>query len=813
MRIRFMHGSHVFLTCCRAVYFFWITAVMTACPVFADPVNDAISCNLSEPAPVVQGNVLFSVFSEIPAAYGEKKISRGHVTAIRMYDPVDPGRTEKAELWDAGHVLNRTSPNERKIFFPQMNVTRMSDVMIATGDGNAKTFSGTLKGPVVATTVSLTDQHETFCDVHPSGLKGDFGGKGILDHFKGILTVTFNEPPADGVPIQCSYAFYSVGSALVSFNNSNVNNIDLVLDDTHMIPDRYLYDLDGDGTVSESDGDWLVQWVRGFRDGACIKKDWLLGTVHHSVPALAVPPGRPHWYYGTQVTETERNGYDAFVAVNHDRRTVLYAGSQDGMIHAFDSGKFCRHDNPETVVVENRGYFEWQVLGDDLSLSRHWNQMLARYPVTPPDFRWQGIKDGDKAPDYGTGEELWAFIPPNLLPKLKNNLLNAAGRACMDVSPTIADVYTRGAWRTVLLSAEGNGGATVFCLDITEPDKPIFLWEFSDPGISTGPRFQAAPAIGRIALEGKKGWATFLGSGKPNDPALDPSIYLIDIADGSLIRRVFLHAGMDADGDHMDDGAGGVPVGQPAVIDTDGNGYVDRMYVGTNKGFVFKVNVSDDPEVPGDTIRQCVINTDFYYEDRDGYTRFVPPDRQYQSLNHSPAVAVDHHANESGETEYTVSIFFGTGDSPYDNDHIDTADAVFSLFSYKDGNTKGECRSDRVILDWHKALPQGHRAFAAPYVAAGTVYFGTSTRDAADPCGQDGRGRIYGLNMEDGEVIHEEEVGNIMTSLLVEDEHLYIKTNLFKGKNPLTMGGGRYNNQVIMGADARNGIRAWKEIR
>ena len=123
------------------------------------------------------------------------------------------------------------------------------------------------------------------------------------------------------------------------------------------------------------------------------------------------------------------------------------------------------------------------------------------------------------------------------------------------------------------------------------------------------------------------------------------------------------------------------------------------------------------------------------------------------------------------------------------------------------------CRSDRVILDWHKTLPQGHRAFAAPFVAAGTVYFGTATRDTADPCAQDSRGRIYALNMENGEVIYEEEVGNITSPLLVEDEHLYFKTSLFTGKNPIAMGGGRYNNEAIKGADARNGIRAWKEIR
>ena len=68
------------------------------------------------------------------------------------------------------------------------------------------------------------------------------------------------------------------------------------------------------------------------------------------------------------------------------------------------------------------------------------------------------------------------------------------------------------------------------------------------------------------------------------------------------------------------------------------------------------------------------------------------------------------------------------------------------------------------------------------------------------------------LNMGDGQVVHEEEVGDIMVPIRVEDEHLYVKTHRLKGKDPLVMGGGPYNNQAILGADARNGIRAWKEI-
>ena len=70
-------------------------------------------------------------------------------------------------------------------------------------------------------------------------------------------------------------------------------------------------------------------------------------------------------------------------------------------------------------------------------------------------------------------------------------------RAMVDASPTLADVYidpdgdNTKTWTTVLMSAEGNGGDTVFCLDVTDPSNPSFLWEFSDPDLY---RSRSSPA-------------------------------------------------------------------------------------------------------------------------------------------------------------------------------------------------------------------------------------------------------------------------------------------------------------------------------
>ncbi|MBW1900860.1 MAG: hypothetical protein JRJ20_04415 [Deltaproteobacteria bacterium] len=808
----------------RAIFFFSFLMVIIFGAASANPddgstgsvsVQDladvATHSSFSPSSPVVLANLLFSGYYEIPEISGAEKLPWGHVTATRMYDPVDPCRTEKAELWDAGKVLNAMGPGERNIYFPHIRVTRVMGVTIATGNGITKTFSGTLYHPVVATTVRVSDPREIFHDEHIKDLRGDFGGTGTINRFSGTFNVTFEEPPGMGAPIQCSYAYYTANASMLAFNNSNVSNAHLGLDNTPVSSSGYMHDLNGDGSFDESDGNYLVQWVRGYSDGSSTQKEWLLGAVAYSVPAVVTPPGRPTWYYGTDITETERQGFDSFLAANSERRTVVCVGSRDGMLHAFDAGRFRWGDNAESAVVEKQGYFKWEVLDADSSFNEQWSKLLALYSISPPDFRWQNIGDGEKAPDYGSGAELWAFIAPNLVARLKNNLLKGEDQARVDASPTIADVYCNGQWRTVLLCGEGSGGDAIFCLDITDPERPLFLWEFSDPDLFRSRSSPAVAQVGQIALGGLKRWVAFIVSGEISEATLDPSVYLIDIADGSVLSRVFLHAGIDRNGDGIDDGMRGVPGGRPAVIDSDGNGYVDRIYIGTDKGFMFKMNIPDDLGTPGYTVDQCVINTVFSYEDSLGFLHAVPVDQQFQPICASPTAVVDNDYSQQGDVGYNIRLFFGTSDSPCFDENINTADTSCHFFAYVDNNGKGECNAGSVALDWYKAVPQGHRIFTSASAAAGTVYFGTSASEGVIS-GEGATGMLFALNMVDGAVIFEQEAGNITSSPLVQDEHLYIRTSIPGGKNLIVLGGGGYNNHVIRSPAAQAAIQAWKEL-
>jgi Tfp pilus tip-associated adhesin PilY1 len=282
---------------------------------------------------------------------------------------------------------------------------------------------------------------------------------------------------------------------------------------------------------------------------------------------------------------------------------------------------------------------------------------------------------------------------------------------------------------------------------------------------------------------------------------------MIDIGTGHLVSRIML--------DCEPSGLGGVPSGQPAVIDSDGNGYIDRFYIGTDKGYLYKVNIPDDPNSLKYSISQCVINRSYYSQTS---STEVPSDRQYQPIYGSPVVSVDNSVNESGNIDYKVLIFYGTGDSPYYAEDINMSGTRYYFLAYNDRSEKGACNDSLVSLDWFYELPEGHRVFTSAFSAAGLIYFGTSTADTDDPCAGDSannnNGEIFAFSMHQPGSLppvpaFRQRVGNVVASPMVEDQHLYVKGI---GLGLQSFGSGIYNNQVLTGGWPDIAIRLWREI-
>ena len=284
------------------------------------------------------------------------------------------------------------------------------------------------------------------------------------------------------------------------------------------------------------------------------------------------------------------------------------------------------------------------------------------------------------------------------------------------------------------------------------------MWEFAAPELFRSRSSPAVAQIGRIrdpnGTDAVK-WVAFFVTGKVENSTLFPSIYMIDIADGSVLRKVVLDDPVDLDesgtieGAEIDYGRGGVPSGQPAIVDSDENGYIDRLYVATDKGLMYKVNIPDDPKNPAAwDISHCVLNTDF--TDADSIT--IPSDQRLHPIYASPAIVVDNAITAGGDIAYKIMVFFGTGDNPYYDENINTATTRYHFFAYVDTNEKGESDPAKHNLDWFIELPAGNRIFASAFAAAGQIYFGTSTAETEDPCEghltpEGNEGRIYAVTL------------------------------------------------------------------
>jgi type IV pilus assembly protein PilY1 len=116
-------------------------------------------------------------------------------------------------------------------------------------------------------------------------------------------------------------------------------------------------------------------------------KTWRLGDIAYSTPTMV---GRPsegfHLLYRDE-------SYADFALKYHNRRNVIYAGANDGMVHAFNGGFYDSFDKQFCQEI-NAGYNPYD-------------------GITTNDVACNG---SSIMPELGS--ELWAYVPFNLLPQL-----------------------------------------------------------------------------------------------------------------------------------------------------------------------------------------------------------------------------------------------------------------------------------------------------------------------------------------------------------------------------------------------------------
>jgi type IV pilus assembly protein PilY1 len=226
----------------------------------------------------------------------------------------------------------------------------------------------------------------------------------------------------------------------------------------------------GVGSTDTAARDDLVNWVHGVP--GTDRENERLGDIYHSTPAIVGPliddiEDRSYndWRLGLGFQESpdplEDLSADGWQL--SERPRVIYASTNDGIIHAF-----LADDYGSTAFTAGNGLDE---------------------------FACANNKDA--------GTELWGFIPPMFLDDLDDLLAGGSKQWFADGSIVIRNLYDvrsfaqsdgsggvedspagqTNVWRTVLFLSFRNGGQGMVALDVTNPCKPEFLWQFTDPNL------------------------------------------------------------------------------------------------------------------------------------------------------------------------------------------------------------------------------------------------------------------------------------------------------------------------------------------
>jgi hypothetical protein len=510
-----------------------------------------------------------------------------------------------------------------------------------------------------------------------------------LPGFEGRLRALRIFRPVPDTAQPSGYRFTQDGSRLWTAAppaDPNERNIYTVLPGSSTMVE---FDLANVGTLTPylavSDPSQLITWVR----------QQPLGAIVGSTPAFMDPPS---------LDPPPDDEYPAFREDNKNRRSLIFYGGNDGMMHAID----------------------------------------AR-----------------------TGLEVWAFVPFNLLPKLRalrSGQSLDAFNFFVDSSPKISDVKVAGAWKTYLFFGQGPGGTFYNALDITLPsindsiaedsnstgalisyfsDGSRIPWKWSYPRLSTfstavapygdvssanGATAQelsvgetwSDPAIGQIA-DSNGPYVMLTGSGfmkrsvetRPTRGGIraGTTFYILDVATGVLHDSH--DVGSDGQGETDDNCllAGdcrrikNALQMDPVATGAASSRFINKVYVGDLDGKVWRFTIG----VSGTT------------------GDLSAPTALYNATAAHPLFTSMATVSVGSTQQY---IFVGTGSDLLPSTAVNQSYSLLVLLD----NGGSASRTAEILLERTDLLVGDEKVSAFPAVAGDIVFFSTTTYNPQTPC-------------------------------------------------------------------------------
>jgi hypothetical protein len=359
------------------------------------------------------------------------------------------------------------------------------------------------------------------------------------------------------------------------------------------------------------------------RDPTAPGIDYVLGDSFHSDPRLVGGPqdffklandleGNDVGCFDTSAS-TPNRGYRCFFEKHRFRRQILVVGSNDGQIHGFDAGRFSyrvvsrklegeidagtghelfahttRAMLPHIAdLIEQPTTHQWGVDGPIVVDDVFVDPIVSGAPV-PGEREWRSLMIGGYR-EGGTGYYAMDITQPDHLELITvDNFLGASKKVSVptqqaDYVPSCATNYSASLcgplpyasirWEFTDACVVGTAG----CLPDGRSDED--LNGHPDLGY-TWSKVNTGRVLVSVAGEEEVRYVAIFGGGLDPDNLLTVGnfLYMVDMETGSVLYKRALD--------------GGVP-SEPAAVDTDQNGLLDTIYIGTVAGSVYKVDIAD----------------------------------------------------------------------------------------------------------------------------------------------------------------------------------------------------------------------------
>jgi hypothetical protein len=452
--------------------------------------------------------------------------------------------------------------------------------------------------------------------------------------------------------------------------------------------------------------DNVVNYVRGT------SRTLKLGDIFHSKPVLV---GEPSPFYSDPGYSTAVGliATQSFLQLHKNRDRVVYAGANDGTLHAFHAGT-------------NNG--------------------------------------GTTSYTHGTGQELFAYVPKQLLGTLKDLVPSntSSHQYWVDSSPRVADVWIdsngnntkeTSEWKTVMVTGLRKGGNGYFALDITNPSDntnyPNVLWEYTDSTILANS--WSEPYIGKVKvrLSGsvdtvRDRWVAVFGGGSSGGDGTGKRLIVLDIGTG-IPLKVFGPTGIDNE----------IAASPTALLDA--NGYIRHIYVPDLSGNLYRFNLSR-------TGTEATTNT---MPEWTSYKMFAPTTIQQPAYHRAEVATVTDSERwvyfGTGNQDFPVSDtgtgkFFGIRNTDLDNTTVSEG-SLSAISTEQINSTAGNANVG--LYGWVVSFGSigsttgvdtlshsGEKVLSDPVVFNGNVFFTTYTPTTTNVCTGGGVSRLYGLQYQ-----------------------------------------------------------------